>query len=163
MYLSAFAENRVRVANIAHYFAWIVGGLSQLVLVWLRVVTLVCSVVPGNIQFLATLKRRPGVVRDYRDSSEGLKPGRTLEWINRNNLTHTCDLQCCLMVIRFHFAAEDRRTLHGGVHHAVCASIHPVDSFSGHQRCEVVAYFPFPDISPRALCFELQIFSFWDR
>src|SRR6266478_1047276 len=98
MYLFAFGENCVRVANIAHCFAWIVRGLSQLVLVWLRVVSFVCSVVPGNIQFLAALKRCPGVIRDYSDAPEWLKPGRTLEWINRNNLTYAGDLQCFLVI-----------------------------------------------------------------
>src|SRR5258708_37883481 len=133
MYLSAFGKNRVRVPTSASYFAWIVRSLSQRVLVRLRVVNFVCSVVPGNIQFLAALKRCPGVVRNYSDAPERLKPGSTLEWIKRDNLTHTCDLQCCLVVIRFHFAAEDRRALHPGVHPALPPSLHSIYSFPRHH------------------------------
>src|SRR4029077_17244315 len=105
----------------------------------------------------------PAVVRNHRDAPEWLKPGRTLEWINRHNLTHTCDLQGFLAVVRFHFATENRRALPRRVHHAVRASVHPINSSPSHQRFEVVAYFAFSYISPGALWFEFQIFSFGDR
>src|SRR6266849_3480331 len=111
MDLPAFGEHRIRIANVAHHFAWIVRGCSQFVLVCVRVVGFVWSVVPRDVQLLAALKRGPCVICNYRDAAERLKRRWWLERINGDSLTHTCDLQGFLVVVRFHFAAENGRTL----------------------------------------------------
>src|ERR1700704_792510 len=155
-----FRENCVRVTNIAHHLAWIVRGCSQFILVRVRIVSFVRSVVPRDVQLLAALKRSPGVIRNYRDAAERLKRRWRLEWINGNSLTYTCDLQGFLIVVRFHFAAENGRALYGRVHHAVQTSVHPIHDFPSHEGFEVVTHFPLAYISPGALRLEFHLF-FW--
>ena len=125
IYLAAFDKHRIRVTDIAHYFAWIVRGRAQLVLVLVRVKGFVWSVVPGDVQLFAALKRRPRVIRNHRDAANRLKSRRLLEWIDRNSLMHASDLQGFLVVVRFHFAPENGRVLHRGIHHAVHAASMP--------------------------------------
>src|ERR1700675_869753 len=105
MDLPTFGEYRIRIANIAHYFAGIVRGRSQFILVRVRVVSFVWSVVPRDVQLLSALKRSPGVIRNDRDAAERLKRRWRLERINRNSLMYTCDLQGFLIVEGFHFPA----------------------------------------------------------
>src|SRR6266481_5703799 len=157
--LSTFGERSIRITDIAHYFAGIVGGRSQFVLVCLRVVGFVWPVVPCDVQLLAALKRRPRVIRNHRDATERLKRRCLLEWVDRNRLTHPGDLQGFLVVIRFHFATENGWMLYRRVHHAVQASIHAINDLPSHKCFEVVTHLPFTYIPPGTLWFELQIFS----
>src|SRR6266571_809522 len=160
--LSTFGERSIRITNIAHYFAGIVGGRSQFILVCVRVVGFVWSVVPCDVQLLAALKRRPGVIRNHRYAAKRLKRRCLLEWIDRNSLTHTYDLQGFLVVMRFHFATENGRMLHRRVHHSVNLSIHAINGLPGHKSFEVVTHLPFAYIPPGTLWFELQLFSAGD-
>src|ERR1700693_4003928 len=109
MDLPTFSKRRIRVTDIAHYFARVVRGRSQFVLVRVRVVSFVRSVVPRDVQLLAALKRSPGVIRNYRDATERLKRGWWLERINDKGLPYAGDLQGFFIVERFHFPAEYRR------------------------------------------------------
>src|SRR5207302_3682884 len=90
--LTALRERSAHISGTAHHLAWFVARLSQLVLIGAGVVSFVRAVIPGDIQFLAALKRRPRVIRNYRDAPEGLERRRRLERIDRNGLAHTCDL-----------------------------------------------------------------------
>ncbi len=112
IYLATFGERRIRVTNITHYFARIVRGRSQFVLVRLRVVVFVWSVVPCDVQLLAALKCRPGVVGNYRNASQRLKSRWGGERINCNRLLHARDLQRFFVVERFHLSTENRWVLH---------------------------------------------------
>src|SRR5260221_14591460 len=140
--LSAFGKDSIRVPNAAHYLARIVGSRPQLVLVLIRVVRFVRSVVPRNVQFLAALKCRPGVIGNNRDPAQRLKRWRRLERINRNRLPHARDLQCFFVVVRFHFSAEYRRAVPRSREPALPSRIHAIKPLSRPPCLEGGTYLP---------------------
>ena len=161
--LSALGERRIHIADIPRDLARLARGLLQLFLVLIRVIAGVGAVIPCHVQFLASLKRGPGVVGDHRHSAERLKMMRRSKRLDRDGLLHSLYLQWRFFVVRLDLAAQHRRMLDRRIDHAVQMRIHAITRFAGADVRQVVAGSAFADVSPRALGLELQLFFLGHR
>src|SRR5580700_11233695 len=91
--LSALGERGIHVTDVSRHLAGLARGLLQLFLVRVRVVASIRTAVPNYIQFLASLKRGPGVVGNHRHASQRLEMMWRRKWLDRDGLLDTLHLQ----------------------------------------------------------------------
>src|SRR6185312_9031087 len=95
------AESRIDISNTANDFLRLVGGFNERFLVCLRLVNRIGPVLPVDFELLAGLRGGPGVVRNYRDTSQRLKTIRRLGAFNYDCLLNARDFACLAIVKAF--------------------------------------------------------------
>ena len=91
------------------------------------------AVVPGDLQGVAALHCRPGVLGDDGDAADRLELGRDLGRVDLEHLDYAGDLHGLGIVVARHLAAEDRRAGNEGVEHPVETGIEAVHGLAGGE------------------------------
>ena len=156
-YLAALGELGVDVADVPRHLTRLRHRRDQFLLEALGLEARVRAVRPLHLELLPTLHRRPGVVRNHRNAAERLEPVRQLQRLERDGLTNALHRQRRLVVDAADGAAEHRRTLDHGVHHAVAEHVETELRLAGENVGLVVGRPLFADELPRRLRLELQL------
>ncbi len=137
-HLGRAGERGVGVALLADHLAGLGRGRRHLLVVLLAVVDAVRAVVPLDLQRLATLDRRPGVVGDHRDAAERRELGRRHAALDLHDVLDPGDRLGRAVVDRLDLAADHRRARDHRVLHARQLDVGAVDRLAGGDVVQVV-------------------------
>ena len=113
------------------------------------------TAVPLDLQVLASLECRKGIVGNYGDSAQRLELMRRLERIDRQRLLNARNFERGFVVVRFYFLPEYGRMFHGSKDHPRHGRVHPEDGFaSDHLRDVEQRIIFFADVSPLGTLFQ---------
>src|ERR1700741_4032781 len=88
---------------------------------------------------------------------------RRCERLDEDRPLHTLYLERCLVVVRLHFSTQDGRVLDGSEDHPIEMRIHAELRLASADVFEIATGLPLPDVAPRALRLELQVFFLGHR
>ncbi len=137
----------VDVAHVSNYLARLACGGLQLLLVFRRGVAGIRARIPNNFQFFAALKGSPSVVGNDGNATQRLKGMRRPEGRDLDCTGNAAHLERILVVKRRELAAQDGRTLYGGVHHAIDFSVHSEGGLTMRDIGKIVDGNVFADIA----------------
>src|SRR5262249_61247114 len=100
VYLAGACERGLDVTDVTHHFLRLACGLEQRLFVGFRCEARVLTRVPHNLQLLAALHRRPGIVGNPRDATQRLEGIRWFGGFEPDRLLYTAHLPCFLVVER---------------------------------------------------------------
>ena len=157
-HLGSGGQRLVDVALVALDLAALLHGGFELGAVGLGIVDLVGSIVPGDLERVPPLERRPGVLGDHRNAAERREFGRSRRWRDLHDLLHARHLQGRARIQRGDLAADHRRSryhrkLHARQHHVLT-----VRGLAGRDVDEIGnAHIALADVAERARFLELDL------
>ena len=157
---SSLRKGVVHVAIFSDDLARLTRRFLQFFFVSIRIPGTVRALFPFNLEFLSSLHRCPGVIRQHGHAAVRLKSNGWFERFDGLCLLYTGNTERPLVINGLHTAAEDRRTRHARIQHSFHARILAVCGFTGAHVLEVVTYCAFADVAPFASRLQLDLFLF---
>src|SRR5690349_14836687 len=105
-------------------------------------------VIPLDLEPLAALLRRPGIIGNDGDAAQGFEARRHRGCWDFHDALYAGDRQCILWVERFDLTAIDRAALDRGIFHARNDDVDAVGGPAAHDVIEVDDCAWFADVTP---------------
>jgi hypothetical protein len=122
------------------------------------------TAVPFDLQALASLECRPGVVGNHGDAAQRLKQVRRFESFDGQRLLNARHFERSLVIVRLDLLSQHGRMLDRRKDHARHGCVHAEDCFSSDDLGKVeqrIAF--FADVAPLGTRLERDIFFFGNR